>query len=164
MTLEKKLLQKVPDWRPTPHERATLTVTADDGAWSARLTADRCEELSVALWELKLDRLVKSTLLSPDQLDIWAKAVVQLPALLDPLAVVEIDRTQGRAQIRSATTVEREGRPTYFEILLSKTGQVDVRRYRAGRTDREPVLFVMTHENLERLAMGLTKAIGIPEA
>ena len=57
MTLETNLLQKVPDWRPIPHERATLTVSAVDGKWSARMTADRCVALSGALWELRLDRL-----------------------------------------------------------------------------------------------------------
>jgi hypothetical protein len=160
MTLEKTLLQKVPDWRPTPRERATLTVAADDGVWSARLTADRCEELSAALWELRLDRLAESMALTPDQLDRWAQAVVLSPALLDPLAVVEIDRTNGRAQLRSATPTERAGHLTYFEILLSKHGQVDVRRYQAGRTEREQIVFVMTHENLARLAGHLTEAVG----
>jgi hypothetical protein len=159
MTLEKTLLQKVPDWRPTPQERATLAVVADDGMWTARLTADRCEALSAALWELRLDRLADSVALTPEQLDHWAKAVVALPALIDPLAVVEIDRTNGRAQLRSATPTERAGRITYFEILLSKHGQVDVRRYQAGRSEREQIVFVMTHENLARLAGYLTEAV-----
>ena len=160
MTLEKKLLQKVPDWRPTPHERATLTVTTDDGVWSARLTADRCEELSAALWELRLDRLAEPMVLTADQLDQWAKAVVGLPALLDPLAVVEIDRAHGRAQLRSATPTERAGRLTYFEVLLSKHGQVEIRRYQAERTDREQITFVMAHENLARLAGHVTESAG----
>ena len=77
----------------------------------------------------------------------------------EPLTVVEIDRAHGQAQLRSATPTERAGRLTYFEILLSKHGQVDVRRYQAGRTEREQIVFVMTHENLARLAGHLTEAV-----
>jgi hypothetical protein len=158
MTLEKTLLQKVPDWRPTPHERATLTVAADDGPWSVRLTVDRCEELSAALWELRLERLSSPLALTPEQLENWAKAVIQPSGILDPLAIIEIDRTRGRAQLRSASPTEREGRLSYYEILLSKCGQIDVRRYLAGRTEREQIVFVMTHENLARLAGHLTES------
>ena len=158
MTLEKTLLQKVPEWRPTPHERATLFVAADEGPWSARLTADRCEELSAALWELRLDRAAAPLTLTPDQLENWAKAVVEKPGLVDPLAVVEIDRVRGRAQLRSSAPTERDGRLNYYEILLSKCGQADVRRYQAGRTEREQIVFVMTHENLARLAGHLTES------
>jgi hypothetical protein len=159
MTLEKKLLQKVPDWRPTPHERATLTVATDDGVWNARLTVDRCEELSAALWELKLERGSRSLALTLDQLENWAEAVVQGSGVIDPLAIVEVDRNRGRAQLRSAAPSERDGQRSYFEILLSKNGQADVRRYRAGQTDREQIIFVMTHENLARLAGHLTETV-----
>lgn len=159
MTLEKKLLQKVPEWRPTPHERASLSVAADDSPWTVRLTADRCEELGAALWELRLDRLAAPLALSHDQLEGWAKAVVKNSVLADPLTVVELDKSNGRAQLRSATPIERDGRATYFEVLLSRCGQVDVCRYQAGRSEREQILFVMTHENLARLASLLIESV-----
>src|ERR1700690_1763789 len=100
MTLEKKLLQKVPEWRPAPHERAALTVTADDGVWSARLTVDRCEELSAALWELRLERAASPLALTHEKLEAWAKVVVQSSGIVEPLAIIEIDRARGRAQLR----------------------------------------------------------------
>lgn len=159
MTLEKKLLQKVPEWRPTPHERATLTVAADESPWTVRLSADRSEELSAALWEVRLERLAAPLVLSHEQLEAWAKAVVKIAGLPEPLMVVEIDKFSGCAQLRSAAPGEREGRPTYFEVLLGRSGQVDMRRYQAGRTDREQIVFVMTHENLAGLVVNLTEAV-----
>jgi hypothetical protein len=164
MTLEKKLLQKVPEWRPTPHERAALTIAADDTPWTVRLTADRCEELGAALWELRLERLSAPLALTHDQLEAWAKAVAQIPGLMEPLAVVEIDKPHGRAQLRSATPTERDGRATYFEILLSRSGQVDVRRYQTGDAERQQIVFVMTHENLARVAVQLTECVPANES
>jgi hypothetical protein len=155
MTLEKKLLQKVPEWRPTPNERATLVVAADDSPWTVRLTADRCEALSAAFREVRLERLSAPLACNHQQLESWAKMVVEIAGLPEALAIVEVDKSSGRAQLRSAKPGDREGRATYFEVLLSRVGQVDVRRYQAGGTDREQILFVLTHEDLARLAGNL---------
>ena len=159
MTLEKALLQKVPEWRPVPHERASQVVTDPDGPWCARLTADRCEELGAALWEIRLERIGGPLSLSPEQLSDWAKRIVQAPALLEPLAVVEIDQARGNAQIRSATPTERNGCKQYFEFLLSRTGQVGIHRYQAGLNSREESTFVITHETLGRLARQVAEAV-----
>jgi hypothetical protein len=158
MTLEKTLLRKVPEWRPAPHERETLAVVADDGKWCARLTADRCEDLGVALWNLRLERMDSPLALAHEQLTAWAQRFVQLPGVLDPLTVVEIDKARGCAQLRSALPTARDGKQLYYEVLLSRTGQVNVNRYQAGRTEREETVFVLTHENLGRLASLLTEA------
>jgi hypothetical protein len=159
MTLEKKLLQKVPEWRPTPDERAILTVAADDSPWTVRLAADRCEALGAALWEVRLERLSAPLALSHQQLESWARAVVTIPGLPEPLSIVEIDKSSARAQLRSSAPGACEGRAIYFEILLTRFGQVDLRRYRAGRTDREQVVFVLTHENLARFVARVTEAV-----
>jgi len=122
MTLEKKLLQKVPDWHPTPHERAALTVAADEGPWSARLTVDRCEELSAALWELRLERASSPLALTHDQLENWAKGVVQSASFIDPLAIIEIDRTRGRA-----AATQRLARRARWPAKLFRDSVVEVR-------------------------------------
>jgi hypothetical protein len=111
--------------------------------------------LGAALWEVRLERLSDPLALSHEQLESWAKAVVKLAGLPEPLTVVEVDKSRGRAQLRSATPGDREGRATYFEVLLSRVGQIDVRRYQAGGTDREQIVFVLTHEDLARLAGNL---------
>lgn len=157
MTLEKTLLQKVPEWRPAPGEREMLSVVSEDGIWCARLTADRCEELGVALWDVRLERIDSPINLTNEQLVAWAEKIAQVPSVLEPLALVEIDKIRGRAQIRSATPTLREGRQLYYEILISRTGKVDVRRFGASGTEREQVVYVLTHENLGRLASQLTE-------
>ena len=101
MTLETALLQKVPEWRPTPHERASLAVAEQDGPWCARLVADRCEELGIALWEFRLERLGTPLVLNDEQLSDWAKTIVESPPLLDPLSIIELDRSRGKVQIRA---------------------------------------------------------------
>jgi hypothetical protein len=158
MTLETTLLQRVPEWRPAPHERASLTFAEQDGPWCARLVADRCDELGIALWELRVDRLAAPLALNDAQLSTWAKSIVESPPLLDPLSIIEIDKTRGNVQIRSeAPTVRNEGK-LYYELLLSRAGQASIRRYEAGPESRTEIPFTMTHESLARLATQLMSA------
>ncbi|CAN5200758.1 hypothetical protein BH10PLA2_BH10PLA2_35770 [soil metagenome] len=158
MTLEKTLLRKVPEWRPTPGERATLVVSDESSPWSVRLTADRCEELGAALWELRLERIASPLALTHDQLTAWANRVVSGSALLDPLALIESDQVRRQAQIRSANPTERESAKLYYEILLAGTGQIDICRYQAKGSERKQIAFALTHECLSRLASQLTVA------
>jgi hypothetical protein len=158
MTLETTLLQKVPEWRPAPHERASLAVAEQDGPWCARLVADRCEELGIALWEFRLERLSAPLALNDEQLSTWAKSIVESPPVLDPLSIIELDKIRGTLQIRSETPTLRSDGKLYYEILLSRTGQVSIRRYQAENETRQEISFIMTHENLGRLATQVTAA------
>ncbi len=158
MTLETALLQKVPEWRPSPHERAGLTVAEQDGPWFARLTADRCEELGIALWELRLERMGSPLTLDADQLSAWAANIVKAPTLLEALSLVELDKARGLAQIRSDSPIERGGARLYYELLLARSGQLSLHRYQADSSGREEIPFVLTHENLGRLVAHWTGA------
>ena len=127
MTLEKTLLQKAHEWRPAPGEREMLSVVSDDGIWCARLTADRCEELGVALWDVRLERIDSPIHLGHEQLVAWAERIAQLPACWNPWLLWKSTRSAARANSQRKPTL-REGRQLYYEILISRTGKVDVQR------------------------------------
>jgi hypothetical protein len=158
MTLEKILLQRVREWRPTPGERSTLVMSDDNSLWSVRLTADRCEELGVSLWDVRLERRASPLDLTHEQLTAWANRIVAGPALLDPLALIETDQVRSRAQIRSASPTERDGSKLYFEVLVAFTGQIDICRYQANGSERKQIAFALTHESLSRLVTQFTAA------
>lgn len=159
MSLAKTLLRKVPDWRPAAHTQEVLAVSADDSPWSARLTADRCDELASALWELNLEPIKQPLELSADQLRTWARKAAEAHGLLEPLALLELDQPRGEALVRSAQPTERDDAVLYYEILLSARGRVRVCRYRASRCsgDREQTPFVLSHEALARVSDELTE-------
>jgi hypothetical protein len=160
MTLEQTLLRKVPEWRPAPHARETLSVAVPEAGWLVRLTAERCEALGIALWDMTLERLEPSAL-DARRLQSIAQAATQVRGLLEPLALIEVDAVRAEAQIRSATPLQRDGAAIYYEIIMSAKGRITLRRYETkdGASAREQVPFVLTHESLAMVASSLAEAV-----
>src|SRR5207244_339711 len=116
MTLENTVLAKVTEWRPTAG-RQQLNIPDDGAGWAVTLTADRCDDLGILLWEMTLRR----TGAAPAGADLraWAdRAAARATGLLEPLKVVEVDGERREALLRSATPTARGERRLYYEVLL----------------------------------------------
>lgn len=153
MTLEKTLLQKLAEWRPTS-AAAPLTVTTPDGG-TVGLTLERNEEIAARVREITLRRP------QPVQdLRAWADRLCQrTTGLLEELALIEIDPGQGTAQLRSQEPTRRDEANSYYEVLLNAKGEASVRRFQAQvGTKREQVGFALTHEVLARFVNDLNNA------
>lgn len=156
MTLEKTLLQKLAEWR-TDKGRGTLTAETEAGMPTAALTADHNDALACKAWELALDRKAPV-----EDVQGWAeRACTRVTGLLEPLRLIETDPAHKTAQLRSQAPAQRDGTLSYYEVMLSGTGQASVRRYHSARDGkrREQVPFVLTHEVLARLASDLLAAV-----
>jgi len=164
MTLAKTLLQKVPEWRPAAHIREVLAISAEDSGWRLRISADRCDELAAALWDLTFERFGEHGVLTIEQLRSWAANAARTHGLPEPLTVLEVDAARGEALLRSADPTERDDALLYYEIVLSAQGRARVCRYRAGRDrgEREQTPFVLTHEALASLSAELTETAVTP--
>jgi hypothetical protein len=151
MSLDALLLEKLAKWRPD-NERATLSVADAASGWSAAVTAECVDVVGCRLWELALRRSAET---EPIDLQTRADQVCQrVTGLLEPLSLVEVDRTRNVAQLRSDQPGQRGDERFYYEVLLDGDGGSVVRRYQAPRPDeprRQQVAFTLTHEALAKL-------------
>ncbi len=158
MIVKNNLRKKLAEWRPSAG-RQELLLPDDGGGWTINLIVDRCDEVGCLVWELSL----RCTQVSPgDSLPAWAERLPgRVTGLLEPLRVVEIDHLRGRAQLRSHTPSQSDGKLYYYEVLLQGTNQATVRRYEAlanGNGQRTQVAFALTNEVLAKLVADLTSA------
>jgi len=152
MTLAETLHQKLNDWRPAGEGRHHAVVALDEQGWSASLTADHVDTVGGQFWEVTLQRLGE---LPPADLKAWAGAIAdRVTGLMEPLALYEIDASQGVALLRSESPTQRGGAKLYYEIRLGESHSATVRRYQyapdAGK--RTQIAFALTHESLAKLA------------
>lgn len=153
MTLAETLLQKVSDWRPTGDGRHSLTTAVPEVGWTATLTTDKADTLSVLAWELTLTRTGDTP--EGATLHGWAERIAsRASGLLEPLKLHEVDNTVGEAVLRSVSPTVKGEILRYTEVRLSGLGHARVRRYQAshGTSKREQVAFVLSHEALAKLA------------
>jgi hypothetical protein len=151
MTPGETVLQKVASWRPK--ERATLAFTDEVKNWSFAITADRNDDLSASLWEVEFHR-TQPAASEVGSLEAWANRIAtRATGLLEPLAVVEIDRPRCQALLRSASPRQRGNDHFYYELHLTGLNQAILRRYKAATeaSRREQIVFLLTHEALEKV-------------
>jgi hypothetical protein len=152
MTLDETVLQKVADWHPPRGSRQTLPIPDEGSGWAVTLVVDRHDELSSALWEIDVRRVVPAR--GQVTLESWANDVAgRVTGLLEPLRVLEIDVLRNEALLRSNQPSRRSEDLFYYEVLLKGTQAANVRRYQGnpGGGHREQVPFVLTHETLAKL-------------
>ncbi len=151
MSLDALLLEKLAKWRPD-NDRATLDVADAESGWSAAVTAECVDVVGCRLWEVGLRRSGEAM---PVDVQARAERVCQrVTGLLEPLSLVEVDRTRNVAQLRSEQPGQRGEERFYYEVLLDGDGGSTVRRYQAPRSDtprRQQVAFTLTHEALAKL-------------
>jgi hypothetical protein len=158
MTLAATVLRKLAEWQPPAPGRQTLVIPDEGAGWVVTVTADRRDEVGCLVWEVALQ--AGSPAGGPDALPAWARrAAERVTCLLEPLEVYEVDGRRGEALLRSETPAERGDGASYYEVLLTGTGRVTVRRFQSSRQPgqrRQQVAFPMTHEALARLTTDLT--------
>ena len=158
MTLNEALLEKLASWKPPPG-RASLGVSAEGSPWTANVVADETNPLSCLLWELSLRRTKPNRPSTETVLKTWAERVSQRgTGLLENLHVVEVDAVRQQAQLRSEEPAQRGDEIFYYELLLTGTYEVLLRRYKApgqGAGRREQVASPITHEALAKLVSAL---------
>jgi hypothetical protein len=151
MTLDETVLRRLADWQAPRDSRQTLAVPDEGSGWAVSLTVDRHDDLSSALWDLHLQRVVAAP--AEITLQRWANDVAKrVTGLLEALWVLEIDAQRNEALLRSNEPSRRKGDLFYYEVLLKGTQTANVRRYQAspGGGRREQVPFVLTHEALAK--------------
>ena len=90
MTLDETVLRKLADWHPARGSRQTLAVPDEGSGWAVSLVVDRHDELSSALWELDIRRVLPRR--GEVTLESWANGIAsRVTGLLEPLRVLEID-------------------------------------------------------------------------
>ena len=158
MTLNEALLEKLASWKPPPG-RASLGVSAEGSPWTATVVADETNPLSSLHWELSLRRAKPTNAATEAELKIWADRVSRRgTGLLENLHVVEVDAVRHQAQLRSEEPSQRGDEVFYYELLLSGTYEVLLRRYKAPRQGagrREQIASPITHEALAKLVSAL---------
>jgi hypothetical protein len=151
MSLNETVLQKLADWHPPKEGRPTLNVPDEASGCVVRVTVDRQDELSCAVWELAVRRKAPAGA----TLGGWAQEVAdRVTGLLEPLQVIEIDSQRNEALLRSQEAARRGQKLYYYEALLKGTEQAELRRYHAASEGkrREQVPFVLTHEVVAKVA------------
>src|SRR5438445_12061882 len=82
MKLNETVLQKLAEGSTSREGRQTLAVPDQGAGWTVVLTVDRHDDLSCAVWEMKLQRTVPAP--GGASADRWAnRAAAPVPGLLD---------------------------------------------------------------------------------
>lgn len=73
--------------------------------------------------------------------------------LLENLAIIEVDSTNDKIQIRSTSPHRENGVLRYYEIILDNIGKITLERFeqKVGDKQRVQIPFKLTEEVLERL-------------
>ncbi len=145
MTLASTVRQKLNE-TSAADKRHELMATDPDGGWSVHVTADRRDAWVTVAWEICLRRAT-----SGGDVGAWAQRVADSAnGLLEALQVVEVDAPNHKALLRSHPPTERDGKVSYYEIVLRETSSALVRRYEGTHLSgkREQVPFVLTNEVL----------------
>jgi hypothetical protein len=153
MNLNEALLGRLANCKPGSG-RSTFTATDEASGWSAIATADDVNALSCLLWELSLRQSSSNARADGAELPVWAQHIAdQATGLLESLRVVEIDAPRVQALLRSQPPAQHGDEIFYYEILLTGTREVLLRRYRAWQNNgrREQIAFAVTNEALAKL-------------
>ncbi len=153
MTPASNLLKSLAEL-PVVDGRSTFHVTSGD--WDVRLVVERKESLGCLLWELGASRG------EPEggEPSAWAARVAdRATGLLEPLAVLEIDRERRQALLRSAAPAGHEAGPQFYEMLLDGVQTALLRRYQGSTQPggkRIQIAFGVTFDALAKLIGDLT--------
>jgi hypothetical protein len=160
MSLAEALLPKLADWRPAGEGRQSVRIALPDQGWTVGLTADRADSVGCRLTRIEADRTAR--LANDDTaLDAHARrAAGRVTGLLEPLRLVEVDRGQHVALLRSDAPAAKGESVQYYEVKFTGRNLVTVERFKAskvGPAGRESVPFSLTHEVLAKLVDDLVR-------
>ncbi len=129
------------------------TVAAASGPKRLECRLIALEPLACSLTELVL-RADSLSAMAPEGLANVAEALAaRLTYLLEPISPIETDAEGCTVQMRSNPPQKDADRTSYYELLVSRAGELSLCRYtRAAKSQRQRVPFQVTREVLLRLA------------
>jgi hypothetical protein len=152
---------------------AALDARPDNGALPCDVTAeDEPNRLTLRLTAsgpvgLAFDGLDFATAAraewAPDDLEAWGRRIAaRVTYLMEPLVVLEHDKTEGEVELRSHAPTSRGDQRAYYELRLHRQGSLRLSRiaFDDAARRRRPVACQMTREVLERLADDLVASVG----
>jgi hypothetical protein len=160
MNLAEALLEKLADWRPAEGGRQSVGIALPDHGWTIGLTAERADTVGCRLNQVEVTR---SNPVPDDDAALEAharKAAGRVTGLLEPLRLVEVDRGQRVALLRSDAAAPKGDAVQYYEVKFAGRNRVTVERFKAnkaGKAGRESVPFALTHEAIAKLVDDLVR-------
>ena len=160
MTLAEALLEKLADWRPAGEGRASASIALPDHGWTVGLTAERADTVGCRLTQVDATRAAPVAD-NDAALEAHArKAAGRVTGLMEPLRLVEVDRGQHVAVLRSDAPPVKGDAVQYYEVRFAGRNRVTVERFKAnksGKAGREAIPFALTHEALAKLVDDLVR-------
>jgi hypothetical protein len=159
MTLPAQLEQKLAALAPFAAGEQVVDVEHDGRRLECRLAA--LDTLGCAFTRLAL-RTDSLASLSIEQLKATAeKLSARLTYLLEPISPIETDSQGCIVQMRSNPPHKDSDRTTYYELLVSRAGELALCRYsRAGAGPRAIIPAHVTREVLSRLVADFSLVAG----
>jgi hypothetical protein len=160
MTLAETLLQKLNDWQPAGEGRPTGTFALPAHGWTVRVEAERVDSLGAVLTEVEA---VRDVSIADDAklLEAHARqAAARVSGLREKLCLVEVDRVNNIALLRSDAPQSKNENVLYYEARFQGRNRVKFQRFQATKSSpagREEVGFVLTHETLAKLVDDLVR-------
>jgi hypothetical protein len=160
MNLAETLLQKLSEWRPVEEGRPNANFPLPTHGWTVRLDAERVDTVGCVLNEVAV---VRDNPLADDAIRLEAharQAAARTTGLLEPLRLVEVDRAQNVAILRSETPKTKGDGVRYYEVRFNGLNRVSINRYTATKQSpakREAITFTLTHEALAHVIEDLVR-------
>ena len=125
---------------------------ASEVGQSVRCELVALDSLACAFTSLALTSPALAGLASADLQKIAATLSQRVNYLLEPISPIETDSEGCTVQMRSMPPQKEDGRTSYYELLVSRTGGIHLTRYeRTGHADRQVIAAEVTREVLLRL-------------
>lgn len=153
MTLSRKIAAAVEAGFAGDGNAAPLSV--EEGEARLTLNVFRAGPIGVECDRLEFQAPKPEVPLAATDLKNWADRIVaRVTYLMEPLVVLEIDRNEVQAELRSEKPTPRDGSRSYYELVLGKDASARLERVAFKDSDRKRVVvpFQLTREVLERLA------------
>lgn len=157
MTLTMKLQQALDDLPSFSSGEQSLEIEDAAGRLECRLVALDTMACAFTRLSLAADALAG---LSTDGLKQTAERLsARLTYLLEPISPIELDSHGCVVQMRSTPPQKDSDRTSYYELLVSRTGELSLVRYtRVADQPREVIPAQVTREVLVRLASDFAAA------
>jgi hypothetical protein len=125
---------------------------ASEGGQSVRCELVALDSLACAFTSLTLTSGALAGLASAELQKVAATLSERVNYLLEPISPIETDSEGCTVQMRSMPPQKEDGRTSYYELLVSRTGGINLTRYeRTGHADRQVIAAEVTREVLLRL-------------
>lgn len=158
MTLKEQLQQQLAGSQPFSLGEQVLEVSEGSRALRCELVALDSLACAFTRMSLRSDALRQ---FSSEQLRAAAERLSKrLTYLLEPIRPIEVDAQGSVVQLRSDPPQKETDRTSYYELLLSRGGELSLVRYaRDAGQARQPIPAQVTREVLVRLAGDLSEAV-----